>query len=186
VSAALLEEVELKGLIRHARRTGVAAVLITAADDAETGKVGAEVLRLPTEPGAPLFSVVALDARFDTPEFVDQAPPADYRGDAAAACAPALALVDLEARLKAGNFASAHLRVTPALLPQIVDLEARAADPAFFAQFAARLPERRARLRQVVQCTLYPSRACLVLRQTSTSLVMLQREAADAPWRVVD
>lgn len=213
VPADLLQEVELKGLVRHVQNAGVAAVLLTAPVDAGTGRFDAQVMRLPTAAGIPLLHVVALpglelasgnhrlrgtarlagdvagfslDARFDAPEFAETAPIADHHGEAAGACAPALALLDMEARLKTGDFAGARLRVTPAMLPQLVDLEARAADPAFFAQFTTRLPERALRQKQIVQCTLYPGRAYLVLRQATTSLLMLRQASPGAPWRVDD
>lgn len=210
VPATLLSEVEIKSLEYHLQREALDAVLISVPVDA-AGKVKGTLTALPSAPGIPLFVVhpiagadiatrdhrvtgrlrfddahagLTLDVTFSTPDFHETPPQEHLHGEAARASAPAAAYLAFEELLHAGDFVAARRHVTPGLLPQILDLEARAAAPEFLAQFTTRLPATAARRRQIEAAVLYEDRAYLVLRQRRTSLMTLRRQ--DGAWRVDD
>jgi len=210
VPAALLSEVELKALERYLQRESIDALLVSVPVDAE-GTVDGTLVALPGPPGTPLFVVhpiadvrittrdhrvqgrlrfddaragLTVDADFSTPDFHETPPRERLGGDAARASAPAAAYLEFERLLRAGDFIAARRHVTPALLPQILDLEARSRVPAFLAQFTGRLPATEARRRQIEGAVIYDDRAYLVVRQRRTSLTTLRWH--DGGWRVDD
>jgi hypothetical protein len=208
VNEQLLREVDTRALARDTQRTRLPAVLLELPPNA-TGDSKASLLVLPAPPGIPLYTVYAdaevtlmrnatrvtgtvkfqaprenlgVVAHFSAPLFSEELPLENLSGEPAQSSAPAIALLDFEERLKARDFGAARRLVTPEMLPQIIDLERRAADLEFATHFAARLPERALRRRQISQVAIYRDVAYVVVNGRASSLTTLR--ATEGQWRI--
>ncbi|MSR13184.1 MAG: hypothetical protein EXR86_01160 [Gammaproteobacteria bacterium] len=199
IDSQLLQELETKQVQRQAQAGTLKGVLIALPRDAK--REGTVTALLPQQ-GIPFYTIYSLPgfkvtisgnrvsgkiefhapdnaltvtAKFSAPLFHEIAPAAILKEETARTSAPALAYLEMERRLKAEDFLSARASVTSEMLPQIVDLEARAKDPAFVSQFTERLPATGIRRAQIRQAVLYRSLAYLVIVERRESIVTLRQ-----------
>jgi hypothetical protein len=209
VDDQVLQELDLQRLERQARTGELKGVLITLGPDGAT-ESGTAMALLP-QTGIPFYTVYkapalqvsirdnrvvgnlefsapdkafAFNANFSAPLFHETAPSAILIAEKAQASAPALAYLEMEQRLKAGDFLATRRLVTPSMLPQILDLETRAEDPEFVAQFTQRLPPTTLRRAQIQKVVLYPARAYLVIAEARESIVTLRE--SEGRWLIDD